>query len=451
MMDFRSRLELATLRYVIIPLIKAGNRLDLYNFKIALNTQFLLMRYMKLLIRQVDALSGVARDKIDLIVITLVMRILVPELFLENHMHRESAEGFVTDETLARVRSEMDENSDLIQSLESQLLENPSIIECAVQFWLTTHLRCSISKDLEFAGYNLSRAQELDNSAKPMTIGDLRSIRRNTKRNVKQFKKMIIDQESDKFDINASQVIKVASFIAVFFVPSGYLYNYFLLGSFGIDPAHYFTIPDYVASSITAIRESLSVVISFVIGTAISRMRVSKERVSRVLMSKYQMSIPVSAPPHSSHVWYLLLFFIMMSITQYFIKSSAYYMFVGLSSISITVLVVDRYLFRYFKRPITMSSAIIAVAIFGISMWSSASSRAFELKNGIEHDGKNYTIYFEPELSFPSGDFVILTSTGEYYILISRDLRAYVVDRESIKHVAIKTDRRRLREIVPVP
>ena len=451
MMDFRSRLEIATLRYIIIPLIRVGNRLDLYNFKIALNTQFLLMRYMKLLIRKVAVLSGVASDKVDLIVITLVMRILVPELFLENHMHRESAEGFVTDETLATVRSEMDENSDLIQSLESQLLENPSIIECAVQFWLTTHLGCSISKDLEFAEYNLSRAQELDNLAKPLTIGDLGLIRRNTKQNIKQFKKMIIDQESDKFDVKASEITKFVSFIAVLFIPSGYLYNYFLLGSLGIDSAHYFTIPDYVASSITAIRESVTSVLFFVVGIAISRLMISKERVHRILASRHRMSIPVSKPPDSSFGWHILLISIVLSIAFGLVESSLFYISLGLCFMSIMVRIVDRYVFRYFERPITMRSVIIAIVIFVISIWSSASLKLFNVRNGIEHDGKNYTIYFEPQFSLPSSDFVILTSTSEYYILITRDLRAYVVHRKFIKHIEIETNQHWLREKFPIP
>ena len=98
-----------------------------------------------------------------------------------------------------------------------------------------------------------------------------------------------------------------------------------------------------------------------------------------------------------------------------------------------------------------MRSVIIAIVIFGISMWTSASLRVFKVRNGIEHNGKNYTIYFEPEFSLPSSDVVILTSTSEYYILITRDLKAYVVNRESIKHIEIETDQHWLREVFPTP
>ena len=450
-MDIESKLEAAILRYILIPLYRVASRLTLNNYKIALNTESLLMRFMRQLIRESDVLSGIAKDKIDLFVVTLVTRILVPELFLENHTHRVSAEGFVTDETLAEVRSTMDENSELVQSLESQLLDIPLIIECLVHFWLTVHLRCSISKDLEYAGYNISRAQQLDSSAKALTIWDLRSVRRNTKRNIKRLKKVIIDRESDKFDIKASEITKYISFIAVLFIPSGYLYNYFLLGSFGIDSAHYFTIPDYVASSVTALRESIVPVLSFVVGVVVSRLRVSKEHVSRVLASRHRMSIRVSRPPDSSFGWHILLISVILSITYYFIESSLLYVSVGLSFTSIIVQIVDRYVFRYFKRPIPIRSVILAIVIFGISMWSSASSRVFEVRNGSEHDGKNYTIYFEQEHSLYSSDLVILTSTSEYYILITRNLRAYVVERESIKHIEIKTDQHWFREIFPIP
>ena len=449
-MDIESKLEAAILRYILIPLYRVASRLTLNNYKIALNTESLLMRFMRQLIRESDVLSGIAEDKIDLFVVTLVTRILVPELFLENHTHRVSAEGFVTDETLAEVRSTMDENSELVQSLESQLLDIPLIIECLVHFWLTVHLRCSISKDLEYAGYNISRAQQLDSSAKALTIWDLRSVRRNAKRNIKRLKKVIIDRESDKFDIKASEITKYISFIAVLFMPSGYLYNYFLLGSFGIDSAHYFTIPDYVASSVTALRESIVPVLSFVFGVVCSRLRVSKEHVRKVLASRHRMSIRVSKPPDSSFGWHILLISIVLSIAFCLVELSLFYISLGLCFTSIIVQIVDRYVFRYFKRPIPIRSVIIAIAIFGISMWSSASSRVFEVRKGIEHDGKNYTVYFEQEHSLHSSDPVILTSTSEYYILITRDLRAYVVEKESIKHIEIKTDQHWFREIFPI-
>ena len=407
----------------------------------------LLMRYVELIIRESDIIPRDDKDKVELIVFTLLGRILTPELFLEYHEHKGAAERFFTNDTITAMRRQMDEDHEMINSLESQLMNYPAIIECMCQFWLTLHLGCLISKDRGYAEYNISRVRKIDNSAEPLTTRDLNSIRRNTKRNIKQFKQLIIDRASDKFDPTASQITRFISSIAVLIIPAGHLYNYILLGSFGIDSSNYFTIPDYVSSSITAIRESIASTLFFFVGVVVSRLRVSKERVRRVLDSKYRMSISVKRPPQPWFGWYLLICSTMMAIALFYIGSSSFYTLAGFSGTSILVMIVDKYVFRYFKNPITVRTVIIGVALFGMALWSSASSRVFELRNGFEHDSKNYTVHLKQEWSLPSSDLVILTSTSEYYILITRELNVYVVDRESIQYIDVKSNQHWLKDV----
>lgn len=448
MKDIKSRCRIAALKYILLPLYRVAKRLDLYTYETTLKTAVLLMRYVALVIRESEVIATDEEDKVDLIVVTLIARILTPELFLANHKHREPAERFFTNETITEVRSEINENHELIQRLSSRLMDNPVIIECMCQFWLTLHLGCLITKDLEYAEYNMSRVHELDDSAKPLRPRDVNSIHRNTNRKISQFKKLAIDRESDKFDVTASELIKFLSFIAALLIPTaGYLYNYFLLAPFGIDSSNYFTIPDYVASSITAIRESLSSMLFFFVGIVVSEMRGSRKRAQEVLYSKYRISISVKQPLPRWLGWCLLICSIVLSMALYYIGSSSYYSLVGLSGMSILVMAVDRCVFRYFKRPTAIRSVVIAIALFSTALWSSASSRVYELKMGIEHDSKNYTIHLEQEHLLPSNDLIILSSTSKYYIFITRELRVYVLDRESIKHIEIKTDQHWLRDV----
>lgn len=80
------------------------------------------------------------------------------------------------------------------------------------------------------------------------------TIRKNKKA---QLRSLIIeyrDRKAVKLHIKAQDILTILAIMSPFVLVSGYLYDYYYLGYFGIDTSLFFTLSDYLASSISNIR-----------------------------------------------------------------------------------------------------------------------------------------------------------------------------------------------------
>ncbi len=435
MKQIRSKLAFAAFKFIFLRLMGIAIRVEGVVTRFAATNRSLLVQYMDIIIRDTDILQDLDEDVIDLIVFSASIQMLLPELFSEDHAYRELAEDFIAEESLIQARKKVQENSEQINSVVSQVVNRREISECRCQFWILLHSIYGL-KNSEYADYNLARAQELDSSIKPLTIATFIAIRRNTRRYINRIKRRVIDRESAKVDFNISQVLGLSTFIAALFLPAGYLYNHFLLDGLGISIGDYFTMADYLSSSIKALHSSVIPVLSFLGGTALSLSYIAEENARRVLMSRYRIIVP--RPSGLRFYWHVVFAVLALSISiSYITDSKLYYILVGFFFLTITTILCDRFSVRYFRQPVVARTAIIAVAIFIASLWSTAEIRAFNLRSGIEHDRKTYQIHFEQEHSLPSSDVVVLASTTNYLILTTRELKTFVVSRDLIKYIEV--------------
>lgn len=442
----KSKLALSVVTFIVIRLMRLSARVERFLIERGAINRTLLVQYMDVIVRDTSVLPEVDEDTRDRIVFTAILKMLLPELLLEDHPYRMLAEEIVTNESLVMARKKVRESNEQIDSIVAQTVHLEAISKCRCQFWLLLHVRF-LSKNSEYAEFNLSRARKLDGGIKPLTLRTFISIRRKTRRNIKQITEQIIDREAAKIDINFSRIAKCTSFIVALFVPAGYLYNHFLLGDFGIHFSNHFTVSDYLASSVDAIHQSITNMISFLVGTILALSYFSEEHARKTLESKYR--IFMRGLPRFPSNWYFSLALLILTSVAYFRKLELYYGFIGMFFLTIIAALCDKFSIRYFKQPLIVRTAILAISVFTISLWTTAESRAFRLRNGIEHDRRTHLIRFERGHSAPSSELVILASTTNYYILISRELQAFIVHRSAINRIDIDTGQHPIREWIP--
>lgn len=439
MKQIRSRLAFAAFRFVYLPLMGVALRVEGSIVDFAATNRALLLQYLGIMIRDTDILSDLDEEVFDLMVFSASLKMLLPELFSEDYEYRGLAEAFIAEESLIQARNKVQEDSQTIDSIVARVVDQKEVSECRCQFWLLLHTIYRL-KNSKYADYNLARAQKLDDSVKPLTITRLIAIRRNTKRYINRIKEKVVYRESTKLDINISQVLGLSAFVTALFLPAGYLYNYFLLGDLGISIGDYFTMADYLSSSIKAVHASVLSVIWFLGVTALSLpYYISESNAQNILKSRYRILIP--RPFIFRFYWHIMLSILATSISiSYITNSRSLYIRIGLFVLTIITILCDRLSFRYFRNPVIIRTAIIAVVIAIFSLWSTAKNRAYDLRNGIEHDRIAYHIHFEQGHSLPSSDLVVLASTTNYLILTTRELKTYVIRRDLIKYIEFNAD-----------
>lgn len=85
----------------------------------------------------------------------------------------------------------------------------------------------------------------------------LSTIHKNTRAQLRSLIREYRDRKSVKLHISAQDILTILAIMSPFVLVSGYLYDYYYLGYFGIDTSLFFTLSDYLASSISNIRSCL--------------------------------------------------------------------------------------------------------------------------------------------------------------------------------------------------
>jgi len=136
-----------------------------------------------------------------------------------------------------------------------------------IRSWLAIRFELSafISKLIEHEDeYNISRekAKTFDINTIQITINNLRNIEYLIRSRLKFFKSLV--DEQDKISLSATQLVAGITLVSTVFIVTGYLYINYFLSSFGVNVSLYFSLTDYLASSIENIQ---SVAVSAIVGT----------------------------------------------------------------------------------------------------------------------------------------------------------------------------------------
>ncbi len=147
-----------------------------------------------------------------------------------------------------------EKNEAFINKASEEALKNEEIKKLLVLCFQIRSFLCSYYHDEESKRY-LAKAKELDPGAKSIDFKDYRRIHK------KLYKVSLILKRQDpraskkifKIDLSLESLKGAFYLLSSAFLVTGYLINKYYLGYFGIDASRYFTLMDYLASSIDRI------------------------------------------------------------------------------------------------------------------------------------------------------------------------------------------------------
>ena len=413
---------------ILLPLLRLAYKIELLTFKRAVSLRGLLLLKLNYLIRVVkpDAhLEGYDED-LDKAIHIAALRLLEPEVFgIDDDFPSEDIPDQLRatyDELNARY-SEIKTDAD---SIVQEMAEKQSVRQILSDYWLIRHFSETIRKNEGIAQYNLSRAKKMGFRATPLTTRDLYSLERTVRKEIADLRDTIADRKALKIDISTSEITVLASAASSLFLVSGYLYNHLLLGEFGVDVSKFFTLSDFVASSISTIGYTFS---AAAFATLVTFLRVhSFSRKSAAQMRYGQSKLDYRG-------YFLTGICLIGTVVGYYSDIYQFYNTGFLAAICLSVFWIPRVCEKYFKKPRSALFIVFFFVCFSAHLWASLGKTINEYRYEELQKIKVFDIKLKDSLSLPTSDFVLIAANSGYYFLLDQNRKAHIISKGQVEYL----------------
>jgi len=422
-------LSKARTNFLILPLMRLAYRLQLGVFKKALRLRTLLIFELENRIRariEEARLEG-HDEQFDRVLHLTVCRMTKPELF-ETQAYDFLFRG-LSDETRHShdlLRRAYENETENVTALIKQVNSDKGIKKTIERFELLNHFLETKKGNQEAAAHYLLKAKHETPEAKPLSVKDLYALESNTRKITQKLRELISDREAIKISLSLGDVTSSISVISSFFLITGYLYNHFLLGQFGIEVSKYFSLSDYLASSLDGIRYSAS-------GAALGLLSyfIGMHCTSR--KSRHQLEYEKSQKQY----WPYLIFVsaIVGAAIGYLKNLETFYDASYIVIIFSAMYFIPRFAAKYFKDPLTAMFLLIFIASFSAHMFAAVGKAAFKFKNYEFSKLNPFEVEFNKRISLTDKEFTILAGNSGYLFFLDRQRSAIVVRKEEVLYL----------------
>jgi hypothetical protein len=428
----RKRAEYAT--WLAIGLVKLAYKVRLWVFKSGTKLRLRLLSKLKYQLRLSDAASrSEGFDEVfDKVVHIAACRLLMPEIFDSGvgEQLSERQRGFVRK--CDRIRNEYERNKEAADNLVASALRSEAVKATVTAHALVEGFCAVQSSDDVAAKYYLALAQKYDPEARSIDFHGLRLMARQTRKELRSLRYQISDREAIKIPLSSADMRTLASLASAFFLLSGYLYNYFLLGHFGIDVSKYFSLSDYLASSMDAVWYSAS-------GAAIALVYYFLGMHSASRRSFAELKV---LKERRGYVPYLLAALMLASAVQLRLaQSEQFYTAVFGVILIVTYPVVPWVSRRFFKEPLTATLAMVFVISFSGYMYESIARKIYRIEHGISRQATDYAIKLKNPVPIDGSKAVLIDANSSFLFLRGSNKEVYIVPRGQVEYVSVRAEK----------
>jgi hypothetical protein len=239
-----------------------------------------------------------------------------------------------------------------------------------------------------------------------------------------------------KIDLSPQVVTYVFSITTTIFLLTGYTYNRVFLGYFDIDVPVFFSVGDYLSTSVDKIYFS---VISVLIGLVYSLFGGYVESISMIeddylektsrrktRRTVYNLSIIIP--------W---VFSTILMIVYFYLDKQGKYNLLGMSVYFVLVYILSELpIHRFFQKPFRVYLLFISFLIFSLSMYSSIMDQIETINRHDISDLKRYQFSYETGITFEDHSWVFLTGNSEYLFFYDKDdKKSFVIPKRYVKSV----------------
>jgi hypothetical protein len=413
----------------ILPLVRLGYRLKLHIYKKAANLQTLVLTELKSRIRlgiQEARLEG-HDEEFDNHLHLAVLRMTHPEAFAIQQ-YDFLFEG-LTDETrniYASLKTAYENNIGKVTALIDRFQSDKAVKTIIERYQLLKHF-CAIEQgNTRAAAYYLSKAKGINAEASPLSVEDLSALETKTRKTINQLRELISDREAFKISLSFGDATSLVSVISSFFLISGYLYNYFLLGQFGIEVSKYFGLSDYLASSIDGISYS-----AYSAGLGLLSYFLGMHSASR--KSRLQLEYEESRKDYWPYAFIVIL--IVGAILGYIQNSERLYECICLLIILAALYLMPTVARKYFEKPTTALFLLIFIASFSALMFAAVGKTVLKFRNYEFSKLNPYEVQLNEHVSLKDKEFIILAGNSEYFFFLDKDRSVVVVRKGDVLYL----------------
>ncbi|VAW73735.1 hypothetical protein MNBD_GAMMA14-2377 [hydrothermal vent metagenome] len=293
---------------------------------------------------------------------------------------------------------------------------------------------------------NLDKAREFDEGAKKLTSVEFSELKKFLKSEDKKLKKDISKRAKEriethkesfmpKIQITGAALGFVFSFTSMMFLVSGFLYQYFVLGHFGVNVSDFFSITDYIASSTEVILPS---VIATVFGLLPALFGLAHRAQKTAIQEQYD--IKEKGPSTLDLIMYAI------GPTLVFLLFLDYHLNEKVYVEGVTVLVLWGFIIvfvkfnlkNYFNNSAPVSFGLLAIVIFSLKITDRIHSDIKIIEAG---EYKNeYQISFTSTYNEFHG-YRFVSSNSTYIFLYDADNnRISVIPTSGVRYINISND-----------
>ena len=281
------------------------------------------------------------------------------------------------------------------------------------------------------AQHYLKRAKEIDPHVEPLQFNDLDKIRKETRKETKRLRNIIADKEAVKLTINPTFISTAVVLASSLFLISGYLYDRYYLGAFGIDVSKYFVLADYLSSSIEALRYAAVAAISGLVWMFLGIHHTSR-------MSYAQIEYEHSIIKNQSILFVIIA--VLSLLMGYVIGGDQFYHGLLLFVIIISYFGIGEIAHKYFKEPIQAIFVMAFTTIFFSYLYYSAANTVYEMRHGSIKDLKKWEFTFSSNVQSDQDRLVLLAGNSGYFFFWDvKEKVSIIVPREGVVKIVSKS------------
>ena len=295
--------------------------------------------------------------------------------------------------------------------------------------------------DKEKSENAIQNAKEINESIDPLTSKTYNILSKQISKEFKKASKVYkqnlkIKKEEEKIskrrkiDFSITEIKAIFGLTSILFLFSGYIYNHLFLSYFGIEVSKFFTINDYVSTSIDKI---YSIVFALIINMVITFFWWSPEYIeARKKMSTGRLLF-------EDGPFYIIFLGLPVAsvVISYLDKPGKYYF------LALTIFFVFQYfvpkIADFFKKPLLSSLIISYIALFFIILISGTLEERENIVKYYSKNDLNYYVEFDLSIDIKQKNLYLLSTNSNFSFLYSREKKqAYVVPNKHIKIIAKK-------------
>jgi len=254
-------------------------------------------------------------------------------------------------------------------------------------------------------------------------------LERALRKDINILNNVIADRQAVKISLSLERAGAIIPVLSCFFLISGYLNNRFLLGYFGIEVSKYFTLGDYLASSIEVIRYSATGAAIGILSFFFGAHRASRKPYTQI---EYERKRREYWP-------YMILVAAIIGTVRGYLENSvmfydASYVLIIFASLYFSAKLAT----KYFKEPLAAMFLLVFISSYSAHMFSSVGRAIHRVRFSPIEEIKIYDIQFKKGLSVNGSELVFIAGNSNYLFLLDRERQSIIIPRDQVLYLKRK-------------